>query len=87
MIYVWCFVRHLDVAKQLYCSYLLPSLETLHKTTTKKSIGLFTDVAIHEVTWYVTKQKKMTERNGCTTQPKKIFMVLLITLLELCARL
>jgi hypothetical protein len=31
--------------------YLLPSLETFHSTTTtKKSIRLFTDVAIHEVT-------------------------------------
>jgi hypothetical protein len=36
--------------------YLIPSLETFHSTTTEKSI-LFTDVAIHEVTWYVIKQK------------------------------
>jgi hypothetical protein len=37
---------------------LLPSLETFHSTTTEKSICLFTDVAIHEVTWYVIKQKR-----------------------------
>jgi hypothetical protein len=29
--------------------YLLPSVETLHSTTTEKSICLFMDVAIHEV--------------------------------------
>jgi hypothetical protein len=39
--------------------YLLPSLETFHSTTTTgKNICLFTDVAIHEVTWYVIKQKR-----------------------------
>jgi hypothetical protein len=38
--------------------YILPSLETFHNTTTEKIILLFTDVAIHEVTWYVIKQKK-----------------------------
>jgi hypothetical protein len=38
--------------------YLLPSLETFHSTTTERSIRLFTDVAIHEVTWYVIKQKR-----------------------------
>jgi hypothetical protein len=37
--------------------YLLSSLETLHSTTTEKSIRLFTDVAIHEVAWYVIKQE------------------------------
>jgi hypothetical protein len=37
---------------------LLPSLETFHSTSTVKSIRLFTDVAIHEVTWYVIKQKR-----------------------------
>jgi hypothetical protein len=71
--------------------YLLPSLETFHSTTTDKSIRLFTDVAIHEVAWYVIKQKKMMQRNSCTTQPKQIFTVLLITktfalFLQLCAR-
>jgi hypothetical protein len=55
--------------------YLPPSLETFHSTTTEKSIHLFTDVAIHEVAWYVIKQ---------------IFTVLLITktfalFLEHCA--
>jgi hypothetical protein len=39
------------------CS-VLPSLETFHSTTTGKSIRLFTDVGIHEVTWYVIKQKR-----------------------------
>jgi hypothetical protein len=39
------------------CS-VLPSLKTFHSTTTEKSIRLFTDVAIHEVVWYVIKQKK-----------------------------
>jgi hypothetical protein len=72
--------------------YLLPSLETFHSTTTEKSIRLFTDVAIHEVAWYVIKQKKTTQQNSCTTQPEQIFTVLLITktfalFLELCVRL
>jgi hypothetical protein len=74
------------------CS-VLPSVETFHSTTTtEKSIRLFTDVAIHEVAWYMIKQKKMMQRNSCTTQPKQIFTVLLTTktfalFLELCARL
>jgi hypothetical protein len=73
------------------CS-VLPSVEIFHSTTTGKSIRLFTDVAIHEVAWYVIKQKKMMQRNSYTTQPKQIFMVLLTTktfalFLELCARL
>jgi hypothetical protein len=38
------------------CS-VLPSLETFHSTTTGKNIRLFTDVGIHEVAWYVIKQK------------------------------
>jgi hypothetical protein len=38
--------------------YLLPILETFHSTTTEKSIRLFTDVAIHEVAWYVIKQRR-----------------------------
>jgi hypothetical protein len=38
--------------------YLLPSLETFHSTATEKSIHLFTDVAIHEVAWYMIKQKR-----------------------------
>jgi hypothetical protein len=38
--------------------YLLPSLETFHSTTTEKIIRLFMDVAIHEVVWYMIKQKK-----------------------------
>jgi hypothetical protein len=36
---------------------VLPSLESFCSTTTEKSIRLFTDVAIHEVAWYVIKQK------------------------------
>jgi hypothetical protein len=39
------------------CS-VLPGLETFHSTTTEKSIRLFTDVAINDVTWYVIKQKR-----------------------------
>jgi hypothetical protein len=49
--------------------YLLPSLETMHSTTTEKSICLLTDVteksiclltdvATHEDAWYVIKQKR-----------------------------
>jgi hypothetical protein len=34
------------------------------------------DIATHEVAWYVIKQKMMTKRNSCTTQPKQIFTVL-----------
>jgi hypothetical protein len=35
--------------------YLLPSLETVQSTT---SDHLFTDVTIHEVVWYMIKQKR-----------------------------
>jgi hypothetical protein len=87
-----CGVLYAILTLRNSCSvgYLLTSLETFHSTTTEKSIRLFTDVAIYEVTWYVIK--KMTQQNSCTTQPKQIFMVLLITktfalFLELCARL
>jgi hypothetical protein len=65
MVCVWRFVHHLDATEQLQCrpqiirtGYLLPSLETFHSTTTEKIIRLFMDVAIHEVAWYVIKQKK-----------------------------
>jgi hypothetical protein len=44
--------------------YLLPSLETFHSTTTEKSIRLFTDVAIHEVAWYMLNKK-----DDATKQP------------------
>jgi hypothetical protein len=37
------------------CSILL---ETFHNTTTGESIQLFTDVGIHEVAWYMIKQKR-----------------------------
>jgi hypothetical protein len=47
--------------------YLLSSLETFHSTTTEKSIRLFTDVAIHKVTWYVIKQKR--RRNETAVLP------------------
>jgi hypothetical protein len=74
-------VSYAILTLQNICSvgYLLPGLETFHITTTEKDICLFTDVAIHEVAWYMIKQKKMTQQNSCTTQPKQIFMVLLIT--------
>jgi hypothetical protein len=53
-------VSYAILTLQNSCSvgYLLPSLETFHSTTTEKSIRLFTDVTIHEVTWYVIKQKR-----------------------------
>jgi hypothetical protein len=54
---MWCFVHHLDAAKHRV-GYLLPNLVTFHSTTTEKSIGLFTDVAIHEVAWFVKKKKR-----------------------------
>jgi hypothetical protein len=38
--------------------YLLPGLKTFHSTTTEKSIPLFTDVAKHEVAWYMIKHKR-----------------------------
>jgi hypothetical protein len=89
----WYKTRYMRGVLYDSCSvgYLLPSLEIFHSTNTKKSICLFTDVAIHEVTWYVIKQKKMTQRNSCTTQPKQILTVLLIKtftlFLELCVHL
>jgi hypothetical protein len=39
------------------CS-VLSSLEIFHSTATEKSIRLFTDVGIHEVAWYMIKQKR-----------------------------
>jgi hypothetical protein len=45
------------------CS-VLPSLETFHSTTTEKNIRLFTDVAIHEVAWYVIKQKRRLKKTA-----------------------
>jgi uncharacterized membrane protein YjgN (DUF898 family) len=45
------------------CS-VLPSLETFHSTATEKSIRLFTDVAINEVAWYVTKQKRWCNKTA-----------------------
>jgi hypothetical protein len=44
--------------------YLLPSLEIFHSTTTEESIRLFTDVAIHEVAWYVLKQKRWRNKTA-----------------------
>jgi hypothetical protein len=58
----WCMhgVSYDILTLRTSCSvgYLLPSLETFHSTTTEKSICLFTDVAIHEVVWFVIKQKR-----------------------------
>jgi hypothetical protein len=65
----------LMLQKSCSVGYLLPNLETFHSTTTEKSIHLLTHIAIHEVAWYVIKQKKMMQWNSCTTQPKQIFMV------------
>jgi hypothetical protein len=71
---------------------VLPSLETFHSTTTEKKHS-----PIHRCchTWgrvVCDKTKKMMQQNSCTTQPKQIFTVLLITktfalFLELCAQL
>jgi hypothetical protein len=49
--------------------YVLPSLETFHSTTTEKSIRLFMDVAVHEVAWYVIKQKRW--RNETAVLPSQ----------------
>jgi hypothetical protein len=49
--------------------YLLPSLETFQSTTTEKSIRLFTDVAIHEVAWYVIKQKRWHNETAVLPSP------------------
>jgi hypothetical protein len=51
------------------CS-VLPSLETFHSTTTEKNIRLFKDVAIHEVAWYVTKQKRWRNETAVLPNPK-----------------
>jgi hypothetical protein len=48
----------LTLRKNCSVGYLLPNLETFRSTTTEKSIHLFTDIAIHEVAWYVIKQKR-----------------------------
>jgi hypothetical protein len=48
------------------CS-VLPSLETFHSITTGKSIRLLKDVAIHEVAWYMIKQKR--RRNETAVLP------------------
>jgi hypothetical protein len=72
------------------CS-VLPSLETFHSTTTEKSICLFTDVGMHEVAWYVIKQKDdamkllyyPAEANIHDVTNNKTFTLFL----ELCARL
>jgi hypothetical protein len=51
--------------------YLLPSLETFRSTTTEKNICLFTDVAIHEVAWYVIKQKIWCNETAVLTSLNK----------------
>jgi hypothetical protein len=48
----------LTLRKSCSVGYLVPNLETFHSTTTEKNIHLFTDIAIHEVAWYVIKQKR-----------------------------
>jgi hypothetical protein len=55
-----CGVSYTILTLRNSCSvgYLLPSLEKFHSTTAEKSIRLFMDVAIHEVAWYVIKQKR-----------------------------
>jgi hypothetical protein len=67
-------------------SYLLPSPETFHSVTTEKAFT-YSWTLPH----VVRDKQKMMQRNSCTTQPKQIFMVLIITktfalFLELCAR-
>jgi hypothetical protein len=51
--------------------YLLPSLETFHNTATDKNICLLTDVAIHEVAWYVIKQKRLRKETAVLPSPNK----------------
>jgi hypothetical protein len=51
--------------------YLLPSLETFHNTTTEKNICLFTDVAIHEVAWYMIEQKRTRNKTAVLPSPNK----------------
>jgi hypothetical protein len=51
------FCSHLDAAKQLPCSIRTTQSRNIPQYYTEKSIRLFTDVAIREVTWYMIKQK------------------------------
>jgi hypothetical protein len=44
--------------------YLLLSLGTFHSTATEKSIHLFMDVAVHEVAWYMIKQKRWRNKTA-----------------------
>jgi hypothetical protein len=89
-----CGVSYAILTLRNSCSvgYLLPSLETFHSTTTEKKHS-----PIHGC-WHTRgrvvydKTKKMAQQNSCTTQPKQIFTVLLITktfalFLELYVRL
>jgi hypothetical protein len=76
-----CGVSYAILMLRNSCSvgYLLPSLETFHSTTTEKK-----HLPVHGCchTWgrvVHDKTKKMTQWNSCTTQPKQIFTVLLIT--------
>jgi hypothetical protein len=89
-----CVVSYAILTLWNSCSvgYILPSLEIFHNTTTEKKYS-----PIHGCchTWGQVvrdKTKKMMQRNSCTTQPKQIFTMLLLTktfalFLELCARL
>jgi hypothetical protein len=52
-----CGVSYAILTLRSSCS-VLSSLETFHSTTSGKSIQLFTDAGIHEVSWYVIKQKR-----------------------------
>jgi hypothetical protein len=71
--------------------YLLPSLETFHSTTTEKSIRLFTNVAIHEVMWYMIKQKRWRNKTAVLPSLNKYYPFVItktFTLfLELCVQL
>jgi hypothetical protein len=60
------------------CS-VLPSLETFHSTTTDKNHSPIYGCCHIWGCVVCDKTKRMTQRNSCTTQPKQIFTVLLIT--------
>jgi hypothetical protein len=87
-------VSYAILTLQNSCSvgYLLPNLETYHSTTTEKSIHLFTDIAIHEVAWYMIKQKRWCNETGVLPSLNKYSQCYFFTktfalFLEFCARL
>jgi hypothetical protein len=66
----------LMLRKSCSVGYLLPNLEIFHSTTTEKSIHLFTDIAIHEIMWYVIKQKRWRNRTAVLPSLNKYSVLL-----------